>query len=592
VQNRVTGVCAAGQAVRTINQDGTVACEPVTGGAGDITGVAAGAGLSGGGSSGDVSLAVDGALVQNRVTGGCAAGQAVRTINQNGTVVCEPVTGSGDITAVNAGSGLAGGGGSGDVTLSVGFGGDGSLDAAARADHEHVAAAATSVAVGPGALPKGSFRNTAVGADAAQSFTFGTDNVAVGYAALRAATGPQNNTAVGSLAAGSTITGGFNTAVGAVALTSNVDGMHNVAVGQGALFLSTASHNTAVGSGALMSVTTGTNNTAQGDAAGLALTTGSRVTLVGDTANVSSGALVNATAIGANALVGQDNAVVLGSINGVNGATAGTRVGIGTTTPGAWLDVTGDGTAQDIFATRIASGLIGGTFIGRRANGTLAAPTATLAGQQIAFFGGRGHTGAGFVGTATGSMVVMATQDWAVGMGGTALIFETTPNNSNVRVPRMTIDQNGRVGIGTPTPLDALHVAGDARVENCLKDGAGNPLAGTCLSDARLKERVSPFPAVLDKVAKLRPVDFFWRVEQFPARAFGTDPSYGLIAQDVEAVLPALVATDAEGYKAVDYSKLPLLAIQAIKELKEKNDALEQRLSAIEARLAATGSPR
>ncbi len=45
------------------------------------------------------------------------------------------------------------------------------------------------------------------------------------------------------------------------------------------------------------------------------------------------GVLTNATAVGANSQVNQSNALVLGSINGVNGATADTNVGIGTTTP-------------------------------------------------------------------------------------------------------------------------------------------------------------------------------------------------------------------------------------------------------------------
>jgi hypothetical protein len=50
----------------------------------------------------------------------------------------------------------------------------------------------------------------------------------------------------------------------------------------------------------------------------------------------------------------------------------------------------------------------------------------------------------------------------------------------------------------------------------------------------------------------------------------------------VEAVLPEIVTTDADGYKAVDYAKLPLLAIKAIRELKERNDALERRLASLE----------
>jgi hypothetical protein len=79
--------------------------------------------------------------------------------------------------------------------------------------------------------------------------------------------------------------------------------------------------------------TSGIYNTAIGDSALITTITGNKNTVVGHKANVSLVDISNSTAIGANAYAGASNSVVIGSINGVNGATSSTNVGIGTTTP-------------------------------------------------------------------------------------------------------------------------------------------------------------------------------------------------------------------------------------------------------------------
>ncbi|MDZ4748207.1 MAG: tail fiber domain-containing protein [Saprospiraceae bacterium] len=138
-------------------------------------------------------------------------------------------------------------------------------------------------------------------------------------------------------------TGSFNSAHGLNALFSNASGSWNTAIGANALFASTTgSSNTAIGNAALLSNTFGLSNTAIGVDALKDNVSGSNNTAIGFNANVSAGTLINATAIGSRALARMDNSVVIGSINGVNGATAGANVGIGTSEPTNKLHVVGN----------------------------------------------------------------------------------------------------------------------------------------------------------------------------------------------------------------------------------------------------------
>jgi hypothetical protein len=231
--------------------------------------------------------------VQRRVTGVCAGALRMSAVNGDGTVACLPA-GTGDITAVAAGAGLIGGGVSGNVALAASFAGSGVATTVAHSDHTH-GFATDNTSVGELALPAtttgfgnsasgrqalatnttGSL-NTASGVEALEFNTTGNDNTAVGAQALSSNTTATGNTATGASALDSNTTGGTNTANGRWALRLNTSGASNTAVGSSAMDVNTTgSSNTAVGQGALIANTTGTGNLALGAGAGNGLVSGS-----------------------------------------------------------------------------------------------------------------------------------------------------------------------------------------------------------------------------------------------------------------------------------------------------------------------------
>ena len=287
--------------------------------------------------------------------------------------------------------------------------------------------------------------NTFVGVAAGANNTIGVSNVFVGIGAGSGNTNGAENTYVGGGAglfgngsgnsffgrlAGSSmqLNSNANSFFGANAGAAISSGGLNSFFGWGAgLMNTTGANNTFLGVQAGAQNLGGGNNTFVGKDAGDGNQSGQNNTLIGTFADVATGAISNGTAIGYRAAVSQANSLVLGSIDGVNGASADTKVGIGTTAPNHRLTV---GAQETPITTDAQLGIYGSNTAYSLMRET-SLNVELIAGVDVGFTAGKG-----LFGTMTNHPITFVT------------------NNAH----RMTISNTGEIGIGTISPATRLHI--------------------------------------------------------------------------------------------------------------------------------------
>ena len=139
------------------------------------------------------------------------------------------------------------------------------------------------------------------------------------------------------------------------------------------------------------------------------------------------------------------------------------------------------------------------------------------------------------------------------------LIFYTTPDGTGSPQVRMTIKNNGRVGINESDPSEMLYVAGNIYA-------TGNV---TAYSDIRVKENVKEISNALEAVDKIRGVSY--------TRKDTKEDTLGVSAQEVESMFPELVVEDNYGMKSVNYNGLVGVLFSAVKELSTKLKEIENK---------------
>jgi hypothetical protein len=122
----------------------------------------------------------------------------------------------------------------------------------------------------------------------------------------------------------------------------------------------------------------------------------------------------------------------------------------------------------------------------------------------------------------------------------------------------------GSLGIGTA----ASGISGEIR--------ATGDIVAFYSSDERLKENIQPIVDALSKVESISGNTYDWK-EGFETIHSHTGNDIGVIAQEIEKVLPEVVTNRETGYKAVQYEKIVPLLIEAIKELSAKVKELEKK---------------
>ena len=136
------------------------------------------------------------------------------------------------------------------------------------------------------------------------------------------------------------------------------------------------------------------------------------------------------------------------------------------------------------------------------------------------------------------------------------------------------LDTSERVHIGgTGDPVISLKVTGEIY--------ATNNITAYYSSDITLKDNVRPIESAIFKVQQIRGVTFDWNEKSGKiAQEKGHD--VGLIAQEVEKVLPEVIQIREDGIKAIAYEKVVPLLVEAIKEQQTLIENLSNRIKLLE----------
>ena len=250
----------------------------------------------------------------------------------------------------------------------------------------------------------------------------------------------------------------------------------------------------------------------------------------------------------------------------------GGNVGIGTTSPGARLDVRGN-----FGQVRIGqSGQSGKIEIARGSDGAYAG--------SLGYFSATEGNELLLANNSGGGWINVRTNGGSGGnVGGFRIIDVGGPSNDT----NMVVLNTGNIGIGTTSPSAKLEVCGNTRIVGQIAANSSNLSAGlTCSSDKRLKKDISSIANPLAIIQKIEGKTYYWKSEKYQNRGYDNKKQFGFIAQQIEEVLPELVVTQDDGFKSVDYIKVIPILTEALKDLSAISEEQQQIIESQNSKIA------
>jgi len=178
------------------------------------------------------------------------------------------------------------------------------------------------------------------------------------------------------------------------------------------------------------------------------------------------------------------------------------------------------------------------------------------------------------------------TQTFQNGAGSKTMLVLNSANSVDLNYNNSTKFQTTNTGIsvtGNVVPSGNISGSSTSHLTMGQISSSGDVVADGDVvaynsSDVRLKDNIEVIKGSLDKIDGIRGVEFDWN-EKSPGWAKERGHDVGVIAQEVQKVVPEIVVERKSGYLGVDYKRLIPLLVESIKELKQEVENLKKKVN-------------